>query len=309
MQVCWSDAVEAILAGDQAVMLGSVTPAHGVVLTPVTNFATHDRHTGRVSVNSSVGAGRKLARMRGNPHVALAFHTREHSLTDRPEYVLVQGKAEISQPVRDFPSTLGENWERFDGPLGGALWKRWMRVYYTRASIDITVHRVLVWPDLLASGEPATHGTSRPGQPPPVQRPPTGGTGPRVDCAQVARSAARLPTVLLGWEDTDGFPLVVPVMIEDNDDHGIHLRTAYRDLPPGGRRSGLTAHAFTRHVIGQHQRVHTGWLATDTDQRGALFAPHTSFGYRMPASMPLYRLIAGFATRRGARIARRSQST
>lgn len=297
MTGAWSGAVDEVLGGDQVVMLASVTPAGGVVLTPVTNFATRDRAAGRVTVNSSVGAGRKLARIRANPHVALAFHTRDHAFTDRPEYVLVQGTATVSAPVDDYPATLGDAWERFDGPSGGRLWKRWLRVYHRRVAIDVTAHRVLVWPDLAATGPPAVTGEALPDQPPPSQRAPAGGTAPRVDGSR----AATLPHVLLGWEGADRFPVVVPVGVVVAGSGGglLRLEAAGPHLPPGGRRAGLTAHAFTRHVVGQYQRVHTGWLTPDAGGRTAAYAPHTAFGYRMPASPLVNRLLVGFATRRG----------
>src|SRR4051794_578271 len=129
----WPGVVDEILAGDQAVMLASVTPAKGVVLAPVTNFATRDRRAGTVTVNSSVGAGRKLERIARDPHVALAFHTRAHAETDRPEYVLVQGTATISEPIDGYPDTIGEQWDRRGDPRPQSrLWKRWLRVYHRR---------------------------------------------------------------------------------------------------------------------------------------------------------------------------------
>src|SRR3954454_24846657 len=89
----WPDAVDEILGGDQVVMLASVTPARGVGLTPVTNFAIRDRAAGTITVNTSVGAWRKLERIQREPRVAVVFHTRAHARTRRPEYVLLQGKA------------------------------------------------------------------------------------------------------------------------------------------------------------------------------------------------------------------------
>lgn len=74
----WPDEVDDVLGGDLAVMLASVTPARGVVLRPLTNFGLRDRERGSVTVLSSLGAWRKLRRMRRNPHVSLAFHTRRH---------------------------------------------------------------------------------------------------------------------------------------------------------------------------------------------------------------------------------------
>ena len=110
----WPDAVEEIIDGDHAVALAYVTPASGVVLAPVSNFGIHDRANGVVTVNSSVGAPKKLDRIRRNPHVAIAFHTRAHATNDRPEYVLVQGRATLGPPVADFPGKFVDNWERLE---------------------------------------------------------------------------------------------------------------------------------------------------------------------------------------------------
>lgn len=306
----WSEAVDEILAGDQVVMLASVTPAGGVVLGPVTNFAIRDRDASTVTVNSSIGAGRKLQRMARNPKVALAYHTRAHSFTDRSEYVLVQGTASLSHPVENQPDTISESWERFAGPLDPPLWRRWLRIYYRRVNIEVAAHRVIVWTELTAASQPQVHGVPPPEEPPPSQRPPTGGTGPRVDTAQVSKVAARLPHVLLGWVDTDGFPFVVPVQTgeiedrENGDAEDLVLRTSQHHLPPGERRAGMTSHAFTRHVLGQHQQVLTGWLRADPAGDRASYAPHTRFGYRLPPSRLLYRLAVGYATRRGLRASR-----
>jgi hypothetical protein len=56
---------------------------------------------------------------------------------------------------------------------------------------------------------------------------------------------------------------------------------------------------FRKHMIGQEQRVHTGWLTVDND--GALYAPHTEKGYALPGSPLLMAVGGGIATRRGAR--------
>src|SRR4051794_29733884 len=203
----WPDAVDEILGGDQAVMLASVTPARGVVLAPVTNFAIRDRAAGTVTVNTSVGAWRKLERIRREPRVALAFHTRAHARTRRPEYVLVQGKARLAEPIAGYPYTIAEAWEGAGDPLPrGRLWRRWLRVYHLRVAIEVTATRVVVWPDLACSGEPAVHGEPLPGGPPAPQAPPRGGTGPRVGLRRATRRAQRLPDALLGWVGADGFP-------------------------------------------------------------------------------------------------------
>lgn len=307
MATRWPDSVDEILGGDQAVMLAYGTPANGVVLAPVTNFAVRDRGAGTVTVNSSVGAWKKLERIRRNPRVTLAYHTRRHGFSDRPEYVLVQGEAKLSAPIENYPASIGENWERFDGPRGsGPLWDRWLQVYYLRVGIEIAVERLIVWPDLSCHGSPEVYGAALSAEPPEPQRPPARGTGPRIDHARAASGAARLPDVLLGWVGADGFPVVVPVEVAGAQEHGIILEPAAGLVPPGGRRAGLTAHAFTRHVLGQDQRVHTGWLEAEPGRRRVVYAPHTKAGHRLPPSKMVYRLAVGFATRQRYRAARRA---
>ncbi|WP_319448513.1 MULTISPECIES: hypothetical protein [unclassified Mycobacterium] len=301
MTVSWSTQLDGVLAGDQVVGVAAVTPARGVVIAPMTNFAVHDRQAGVVGVNSSVGASKKIERMRRNPHVAVAFHSRDHSTADGMQYVLVQGFATVSAPVPDFPATIGTRWDDKDGAPPSGLWGRWLRVYYTRIPIDIAVERIMSWPDLRASGEPELLGTPLP-PPAASQASPLGGTGTRIDCARAARRARRLPHVLLGWVGEDGLPMVVPVLITGFDDVGIRLGTAGPVLPSGHRRAGLTAHSFSHHGLGNHgnhQRLHTGWLEVDSPHT-ATYRPHTSAGFRMPPSTWLYRLAVGFAARRGA---------
>ena len=304
--VAWTDRVDEILRGDHVVALAYVTPARGVVVTPVTNFALHDREGGRVSVNSSVGAWRKLDRIRRNPRVALAFHTREHASSDRPEYVLVQGRASFPWPPdRDsWYGEIGGNWNRVSGVPRevGPLWERWMSVYHWRLNLWIEVERVVVWPDLECRGEPVVHGAPLPAEPPPSQSPPKKGTAPRLDTARAARGIARLPNTLLGWVGADGFPVVAAVGAGASEDARIRLTSA-AELPSGGRRAGLVAHRFTRGAIGQRQRVHTGWL--DVSAGEAVYAPHTGSGYWMPPSTLVYKVAVGFETRRRLRRARR----
>jgi hypothetical protein len=298
----WSDEIDEILDGDHVVMLAYATPAEGVVLMPLSNFAIRDREAGTVSVNSSVGVWRKLERIRQNPNVALAFHTREHGATDRPEYILVQGRAELSPPIPDYPSTVLENWERFEPWRDvSRSWRWWQRIYALRVEIKVHAERIVVWPDLECRGMPVVYGSPLPAAPPP-QRSPAGGTGPRLDPVRAARRLAKLPHLLLGWVGADGLPVVVPGRVGESDRRGIRLEAAEGLIPPGGRRAGLTAHWFSQDAIGQNQRKHTGWLEGGSD--GAVYAPHTVSAYRFPASRVLFRFVSGFFTRLGYRKAR-----
>lgn len=297
MVVGWTDEVDEILAGDQAVALACGTPAGGVVCTPVTNFGQRDRTFGTIAVNTSVGTPRKLERIRANPNVALSLHTRRHGTSSRPEHVLVQGTAELSDPVPDYPDRLGPAWDERDGPRAtGDFWTWWLQIYATRVEIRITVERITTWPDLACRGDPVVRGAAPPAAAPAGQRPPKKGTSPRIDHRAAARKAAGLPDVLLGWMDSDHRPVVVPVGITGTTPAGISLHVP-SGLPEGNRRAGLLAHSFTRHVTGQTQRVHTGWLRVASGE--AHYSPHTRTGHHLPNSRTLHRLAVGWATRRG----------
>ena len=122
----------------------------------------------------------------------------------------------------------------------------------------------------------------------------TGGTGAPVDTGKVAAHLDRLPHSLLGWVGSDGLPMVARVHGEGVD--GPRARLVSRDgpLPPGSRRAGLTSHSFHR-LVGQGQRVHTGWLEVDGDR--ALYAPHTKAGHHLPACETLFAVGAGIGMR------------
>jgi hypothetical protein len=300
----WPATIDEILAGDQVVAMGQVTPASGVVLNPLTNFGIRDPAAGALTpLSSSVAMWKKLHRLQENPRVAVAYHSRDHGFSERPEYVLVQGTASLSSfDDHTWLERHRDSWERFAGPRDvGPLWERWLRVYHWRIGIHIEVERVIVWPDLACRGLAQVHGTPLPSAAVPGQRPPRNGTEPRVNHGRAARRAAQLGDVLLGWVGADGFPVVVPVAVLGTEPAGILLDAPRGWVPPGGRRAGLTAHTFTRFAYGQHQRKHTGWLEADSDQAHVLYAPHTRHGHYLPPSQAFYRLTAGLVTRRGHR--------
>jgi hypothetical protein len=309
MTAHWPETTDEILGSDQVVLFAHVTPAGGVVLTPLTNTGLRDREAGTATpVSSSVGMWRKLDRIRRNPHVAAAYHTREHGFSDRPEYVLVQGRAS-SSPLNDrgWVERHLESWERFSGPRSvGVLWERWLRTYHWRVGIEIEVERVVVWPDLACRATPEVHGAPLPAESPTPQSPPARGTGPRIEHGRAAKRAATLPDVLLGWVGADGFPVVIPVAVAGTEERGIVLDAPEGLVPPGGRRAGLTAHSFARYTFGQNQRKHTGWLEAEPGARRVVYAPHTEAGYRLPRSRLLYGIASGFVTRRGYRQGRRA---
>lgn len=307
MALSWPQELDEILDGDHAVILAYATPAKGAVLAPVSNFGMHDRAAGIVTANSSVGAWKKLDRIRRDPHVALAFHTRAHAGHSRPEYVLVQGRASLQRPVPDYPSTIIENWERFEPWRDlGPVWRRWLRIYALRVEVRIAVERITVWPDLSCAGTPRTYGTPPVAEPPPPHDPPAKGTAPRLNSNRAARRLARLPDTLLGWIGLDDYPVVIPVQVGAASEQGIRLDAPEGIAPPGGRRAGLTSHWFSRGVVGQRQRIHTGWMVPDPGGTPVLYSPHTQVAYRMPPSRTVYRIATGLFTRSRYRQAQRA---
>ena len=303
MSVQWDDDVDEIIAGDAAVGVASVTPAHGVVIMPMAPLGLRDRDAGTVTVTSSLGLPKKLERIRRNPSVALAYHAREHGDSDSPLYVLVQGTATMDErPNRAWLESITPQWEHFLGPRHGGPLGRFMDIYYwQRIAITVQVRRITVYDG--TSAPPRVLGDDLPDGAPPGQRAPKQGTLPRVDTAKIATQVQRLPHTLLGWVGADGLPMVARVRSQDTTERGLSLVSSDAPLPPGGRRAGLTAHAFQEHMVGQEQRVHTGWIEVDGTE--AMYAPHTKAGYALPRSKALMTLGSAVGTQAGYRRARK----
>jgi hypothetical protein len=307
--VSWSDRVDEILGGDMTAALGYVTPAGGAVVMAVAPIGMRDREGGTVSFTTSLGFAKKLDRIRREPRVALAYHAREHGRSERPEYVLVHGRAEpIERPSPDERQEVQVQAERFLGPgRGGRFWDRWLREYYeVRIPVRVHVERLTVWPDLRCAGEPERHGVPAPPAPPEPQPPPKKGTGPRVDVRRAARRLRRTPHLLLGHVDADGYPAIGPVELEPADDRGLELSAAPGVLPSGARRAGLLGHAYRPQLVGLTARQHTGWLEAH-DDRG-LYAPHTQTGFVAPPNKTLLLCFNGLQAKQGVRRSRRASA-
>ena len=305
MPVEWSDEIDEILGNDLAAGFAYTTPAKGVVITPMAPLGIRDRERGTVTLSSSLGLPKKLIRIRDNPEVAVVYHAREHSALDRGQYVLVQGRASFDpKPDRRWLDSIVPQWEHFLGPKHTGVIERWLDVYYyQRVAIVIDVERVLSWPAAECAGEPEVFGTPRPLEPPPSQTAPRKGTAARESTSRLRRQAGKLPHTLLGWVGADGLPEVIPVAVTGDDPEAVDLASAAAaQVPPGGRRAGLTAHAFKPRMVGQEQRVHTGWL---TNEDGRIrYSPHTRTGYALPASKAIFVAGAALGTRSGIRRAR-----
>src|SRR4051794_10547666 len=302
-RVQWPDAIDEVLGGDLTAALAYVTPAAGAVATAVAPIGLRDRDEGTVSFTTSLGFGRKLARIERDPRVALAYHAREHGHSSSGRYVLVQGSAKVvKEPDRDYLEFIGEQAEPFMGPSRrGLFWDRWLSAYYgDRVPVHVQVERIVSWPDLRCAGAPEVHGAPWPSAPPEPQKPPAKGTGPRLDALRASRAAAKLAHQLLAYRGADGHPVVVPVRTRDDSDGGaMRLDAEPGLLPPGGRRAGLLAHEYHAKLIGLAARQHTGWLEVPADGGPALYAPHTGTGFRAPANKTLLLLGNGYLARRG----------
>lgn len=232
--------------------------------------------------------------------MAVAYHTRAHGFGNRPEYVLVQGTASLGRSVPDYPPTIRDVWERYAGQGTadvGPVMRWWQRVFRLRVEIQVAVERIIVWPDLECGGSPQIVGLPAPDSEPAAQRPPKNGVAPRINHRRAAAKLWRLPHRLLGWVGADGFPLIVPVDLRRSAKHGMVVECPAGLIPPGDRRAGLTAHWFSRHALGQNQKIYTGWLEADSGGRSAVYAPHTAAGYWMPPSLTLFKFATGAATR------------
>jgi len=306
VSVSWPDGVDEILGGDLTAALGYVTPARGAVVMAVAPIGLRDRERGIVGFTTSLGFAKKLDRLAREPRVALAYHAREHGFSSRPEYVLVQGRAEpIERPDAAQREEVRVSAERYLGAgRSGIFWDRWLREYYmVRIPVHVHVERITVWPDLRCAGRPEVLGAERPEAPPPSQPPPKGGTAPRIDMNRTQRRLRRTPHLLVGHVEADGFPTVAPVELSSAGAEGLELSASAGLLPEGARRAGLLGHAYRPKLIGLTARQHTGWLET-TDGR-TRYAPHTATGFVAPPNKTLLLFFNGLQAKQGVRKARR----
>jgi len=281
--VRWSDQADDVIRGDLTVAAAYVTPAGGVVVAGVAPCGLGDRDRGTLGFTTSLGLGKKLERIVRDPHVALAYHARDHGFSTSPAYVLAQGIASVDlEPSPARLQEFGPQVVRYLGELKqGPVWDRLLREYYAeRVFVDVDVARVVTWPDLGASGEPDVAGAGGPAPAPP-QDPPKGGTRPRVDVARVVGQLSAQPHRLLAWRGADGFPVVVPVAVAGHDTSGFRVVAPPGLLPAGGRRAGFLAHSYRPQLVGLATRMLTGWLDV-ADDGAAVYAPHTSKGFMAP---------------------------
>ena len=93
--VRWSDDVHDVIIGDITAAVAYITPAGGAVVTAVAPCGIERRDEGVVGFTTSLGFGKKLERIIRDPHIALAYHSREHGFSVSQAFVLAQGIASV----------------------------------------------------------------------------------------------------------------------------------------------------------------------------------------------------------------------
>ncbi len=285
--VRWSAEVDDVIKGDITAAVAYITPAGGAAVTAVAPCGIGQRDQGLVGFTTSLGFGKKLERIICDPHVALAYHAREHGYSASSAFVLAQGTASVElTPLRTRLEALTSQAERYVGKvMRGPVWDRLLREYYQeRVFVDIALERITAWPDLSASGGMEVTGAAWPGAAEP-QQPPKNGTGPRVDVAKAAQQVGALPHRVLAYRGADGFPVLVPVQLAGHD------------------QAGLLAHSYRPQLVGLSTRTFTGWLEVGPD--GVIYAPHTAKGFVAPPRKKLLLVSNGLLAKYGLWQARR----
>jgi hypothetical protein len=304
--VSWPDHVDEIFGADLTAALGYATPAGGAVVMAVAPIGLRDRERGVVGFTTSLGFAKKLDRIKREPRVALAYHARQHGRSNRPEFVLVQGRAEpVTEPTAEDRALVRRHAEQFLGSgRSGPFWDRWLREYYmVRIPVWVHVERITVWPDLACEGPPEPYGLPATGVMPGPQLAPAKGTGPRVDMERAAKRLGKTPFLLLGYLGADGYPELAPVELAAWNATGLELTGAPGVIPEGARRAGLLGHDYRPKLIGLTARQYTGWLEAGEDR--ALYAPHSETGFVAPPNKTLLLLGNGLQAKLGVRRARR----
>lgn len=90
--VHWPAGADAVIKGDITAAAAYLTPAGGAVVTTVAPCGIGERDRGVIGFTTSLGFGKKLDRIVRDPHVALAYHARDHGYSASPAFVLAQGQ-------------------------------------------------------------------------------------------------------------------------------------------------------------------------------------------------------------------------
>lgn len=296
----WADEVEEILGGDLTAALAYNLPHGGVALAIVAPLGLQDRAAGTVAFTTSLGFGRKLDRIAYDNRVALAFHARDHGYSEQAGFVLIQGRAQVTEiGERLHPKLLAQS-ERYLGPMpSGRLWRWWLNAYMAqRVLVTITADRIT-----LSGGQPGQMlVTGRPAAPPPPpQAKPAAGQAQQSQRGQrrTLERIAAMPHRLLSYQDGDGYPVIMAAGEVTADADGAILHAGL--LPAGGRRAALLGHRYRPQLIGLETRLAIGWLDVPGGASAARLTPRSCTGFSAPASKTLLLASNGYLSRRGVK--------
>lgn len=300
----WPAAVREVLGADLVAAFATTTPMGGVSLVPVCPLGMYDEGAGTVTITSPVCMSKKLARLQADSRCALAFFSRAHGASSDPRFIVVQGRAELTdRPTPEFTEEMLSVWPHFLLPPPTSRLGKWAgREYYEyRVPVRVHVERILVWDDLAATGGPMVIGEPAPTRLPEPQPAPAKGTAPRIAARNYQRQLGRSVDQLLGYVDATGYPLVIPVSASAGES-GIRLDRD--DIPADGRRAGFLGFWCNAKLAGQGALLANGWLDCDPDGV-ATFAPHTSSQFNLPSAKVFPKVIVPLAVKAQYRAARR----
>jgi hypothetical protein len=147
--VRWPDEADAVIKGDITAAAAYVTPAGGAVVTAVAPCGLGQQDRGMTGFTTALGFGKKLERIIREPHVALAYHSRDHGFSASPLFVLAQGMASVDlRPSPERVQAMVPQAERYVGKVAtGPVWDRLLHeYYYERVFVDIALARTITWP-------------------------------------------------------------------------------------------------------------------------------------------------------------------
>src|SRR6516165_11819785 len=91
----WPDEIDEIFRGDLTAAAAYVTRAGGAVVSTIAPLGVDWCEAGPIGFTTSLGFPKKLERIAADPRVVIAYHTREHGFSTKPDFVLAQGIASV----------------------------------------------------------------------------------------------------------------------------------------------------------------------------------------------------------------------
>ena len=241
-----------------------------------------DRDAGTVTLSTSLGLWKKLERIRREPRRRRRLprpRARAHGparLRPRPGPGVASRRA---RPRR--LESITPEWERFLGPRRRARRPHAQRYYWQRVPITIEVERIVAYRTTRPAASPRSS-APRCGAAAAAERAQGRDRARESTPAKAAAGSKRLPHTLLGWcGATACRRWFRSSVVEASSETASAAASRPASVPASGRRAGSTCARFGPRMVGQEQRVHTGWRL-ERRRRHGRYAPHTRG--RLPAA-------------------------